>query len=168
MSDLDVDIRSVGNAAYGSRTAMADLGATQQSAPEQAAPSATSDNNAAASAISDSLVQFRYDSFRFVYKPDYGRIVLIDQSPMTGEPIAQIPSQRVLELYAEQRRSEAKAALMAGEGGEQVTASAGRGRRMTASTVSPVALSVASMPALPAAQIAAVSASPANPVNITI
>ena len=49
---------------------------------------------------------FRYDSFRFIYQTDYGRIVLVNQNPETGMQIAQIPSQRALQIYAEQTRTD--------------------------------------------------------------
>ncbi len=44
---------------------------------------------------------FRYNSFEFVYRQDVGRIVLIGQSPETGETVVQVPSERALRLYAQ-------------------------------------------------------------------
>ncbi|MET1028279.1 MAG: hypothetical protein ABWY00_13995, partial [Dongiaceae bacterium] len=96
------------------------------------------------------------------YKPDYGRIVLIEQSPVTGEQISQIPSQRVLELYAEQRRSEA-------DGNSAIShaaiATSAKGRRM-ASHAS--AVSTTAMVSVPALTPPPTVSRTANPVNIRI
>src|SRR5262245_51211753 len=48
---------------------------------------------------------FRYNSFEFVYRQDVGRIVLIGQSPETGETVIQVPSERALRVYAQTARS---------------------------------------------------------------
>jgi uncharacterized FlaG/YvyC family protein len=42
---------------------------------------------------------FRYNSFQFIYRQDIGRIVLIGQSPETGERVIQVPSEEVLRAY---------------------------------------------------------------------
>jgi hypothetical protein len=42
---------------------------------------------------------FRYNSYEFVYRQDIGRIVLIGQSPETGERVIQVPSEQVLRAY---------------------------------------------------------------------
>ena len=42
---------------------------------------------------------FRYNSFEFIYRQDIGRIVLVGQSPETGERIIQVPSEQVLRAY---------------------------------------------------------------------
>ena len=42
---------------------------------------------------------FRYNSFQFIYRQDIGRIVLIGQSPETGERVVQVPSEQVLRAY---------------------------------------------------------------------
>jgi hypothetical protein len=42
---------------------------------------------------------FRYNSFEFIYRQDIGRIVLIGQSPETGERVIQVPSEQVLRAY---------------------------------------------------------------------
>ncbi|MGH6891877.1 MAG: hypothetical protein ACREEP_06440 [Dongiaceae bacterium] len=49
---------------------------------------------------------FRYNSFEFVYRQDIGRIVLIGQSPETGERIIQVPSEQVLRAYERAVRAE--------------------------------------------------------------
>jgi hypothetical protein len=42
---------------------------------------------------------FRYNSFEFIYRQDIGRIVLIGQSPETGERVVQVPSEQALRAY---------------------------------------------------------------------
>jgi hypothetical protein len=117
MSELDMDIRAVSNASFGGRAAISDpvqaptgdqSGLTSQPLENQAGqPSVASDTSGTSAAIGKPSVL--YDSFRFMYRTDYGRIVLVDQDPETGKPISQIPSQRALQLYAEQHRSEEQA-----------------------------------------------------------
>jgi hypothetical protein len=112
MSELDVDVRAVSSASFGARNTVAD--ANQTPADEQAGltsqPVDGNDQsaNAGSTGVPVAVAQptFRYDSFRFIYRSDYGRIVLVDQNPETGKPISQIPSQRALQLYAEQNRTE--------------------------------------------------------------
>lgn len=54
---------------------------------------------------------FRYNSFQFVYRQDIGRIVLIGQSPETGERVIQVPSEQVLRAYARTARAERQRAV---------------------------------------------------------
>ena len=42
---------------------------------------------------------FRYNSFEFVYRQEIGRIVLVGQSPETGERVVQVPSEQALRAY---------------------------------------------------------------------
>ena len=49
---------------------------------------------------------FRYNSFRFIYRQDVGRIVLIGQSPETGERVIQVPSEEALRAYERTERAE--------------------------------------------------------------
>ncbi|MEZ5831466.1 MAG: hypothetical protein R3D05_09810 [Dongiaceae bacterium] len=49
---------------------------------------------------------FRYNSFEFIYRQDIGRIVLIGQSPETGERVIQVPSEQVLRAYERTARAE--------------------------------------------------------------
>jgi hypothetical protein len=48
----------------------------------------------------------RYNSFQFIYRQDIGRIVLIGQSPETGERVIQVPSEQVLRAYERTARVE--------------------------------------------------------------
>jgi hypothetical protein len=57
---------------------------------------------------------FRYNSTEFVYRQDIGRIVLIGQSPVTGERKIQIPSEEALRAYERTIRAEAQRSLLAG------------------------------------------------------
>jgi hypothetical protein len=43
---------------------------------------------------------FVYNSFEFVYRQEIGRIVLVGQSPETGERVVQVPSEQALRAYA--------------------------------------------------------------------
>ena len=131
MSELDVDIRAVSGASFGARSAVTDgnqtpaadpSGLTSQSMNGNDNQSASADGAGAPVAVAQPT--FRYDSFRFIYRTDYGRIVLVDQDPETGKPISQIPSQRALQLYAEQNRTEQHPAA---NSAVVTTASAGTG-----------------------------------------
>jgi hypothetical protein len=142
MSELDLDIRTVASASYGARNAASDL--SQVPAASDASSSQAAQTVQASQVGQAGQSSFRYDSFRFVYTPTYGRIVLIDQNPETGKAISQIPSQRALQIYAEQRRielqtetasttpapSQSKPTTTVGTGGSVVSgAGTGFGRR---------------------------------------
>jgi hypothetical protein len=49
---------------------------------------------------------FRYNSFEFIYRQDIGRIVLVGQSPETGERVIQVPSEQALQAYERTARVE--------------------------------------------------------------
>ena len=63
----------------------------------------------------------RYNSFQFIYRQDIGRIVLIGQSPETGERVIQVPSEQVLRAYERTVRVERQ---MARQQGDQLPSSA--------------------------------------------
>jgi hypothetical protein len=63
----------------------------------------------------------RYNSFQFIYRQDIGRIVLIGQSPETGERVVQVPSEQVLRAYERTVRVERQ---LSREQGSQPAASA--------------------------------------------
>lgn len=114
MSELDLDIRAVSSASNGARLSSSDVNQIQASANDQSSAAGTiqrlPDGGAATVRGAATQPTFRYDSFRFVYQTGYGRIVLVDQNPETGKAISQIPSERALQIYAEQKRSEVLAA----------------------------------------------------------
>ncbi|HWT96307.1 MAG TPA: hypothetical protein VN229_01790 [Terriglobales bacterium] len=122
MSEFDVDIRAVSGASYGARASASDINQASNSSLDSAAAQANVQQvtSAADSGGSDILSpgqpQFRYDSFRFLYRADYGRIVLVDQNPETGKAVSQIPSQRALQLYAEQKQAELRASITPASG----------------------------------------------------
>jgi hypothetical protein len=62
---------------------------------------------------------FRYNSFRFIYRQDVGRIVLIGQSPETGERVIQVPSEEALRAYERTERVERLARIQGGHSAEQ-------------------------------------------------
>ena len=69
---------------------------------------------------------FRYNSSEFVYRQDLGLIVLVGQSPETGERTIQIPSEEALRAYERTMRSEERATLLAQQlqGGSGASAAA--------------------------------------------
>ncbi|HVJ43475.1 MAG TPA: hypothetical protein VM639_18385 [Dongiaceae bacterium] len=116
MSDFDVDIRAVNGASYGARSAASDVSQPSvedlsSSAAQASVPQPVSGSGS--DTVAAIQPQFRYDSFRFLYRSDFGRIVLVDQNPETGQTVSQIPSQRALQLYAEQRQADLRNALSA-------------------------------------------------------
>lgn len=58
---------------------------------------------------------FRYNSTEFVYRQDIGRIILIGQSPVTGERKIQIPSEEALRAYERTIKADEQRALLAPE-----------------------------------------------------
>lgn len=60
-------------------------------------------NQASAAGSNQTL---RYNSFEFIYRQDIGRIVLIGQSPETGERVIQVPSEQALQAYERTARVE--------------------------------------------------------------
>ena len=81
-------------------------GATTVSAP-------VSQNAEAASQAAKHI--FRYNSFEFIYRQDVGRIVLIGQSPETGERVVQVPSEHALRIYEHTARIEKQMAQQASQ-----------------------------------------------------
>ena len=69
---------------------------------------------------------FRYNSFQFIYRQDIGRIVLIGQSPETGERVIQVPSEQVLRAYERTARVERQ---LARQQSDQSSSSASSGER---------------------------------------
>ena len=61
---------------------------------------------------------FRYNSFQFIYRQDVGRIVLVGQSPETGERVIQVPSEQVLRAYERTERVERRALIQDGRTAE--------------------------------------------------
>jgi hypothetical protein len=113
MSEFDVDIRAVSSASYGARVSASDINQASNSGLDGTSAQANvlQGTSTTGSSGSDGQPQFRYDSFRFLYRADYGRIVLVDQNPETGKAVSQIPSQRALQLYAEQKQAELRASI---------------------------------------------------------
>jgi hypothetical protein len=58
---------------------------------------------------------FRYNSTEFVYRQDIGRIILIGQSPVTGERKIQIPSEEALRAYERTIKADEQRSLLAPE-----------------------------------------------------
>jgi len=84
----------------------------------QQSPAATVDVAEAAradAAVASAGQMLRYNSFEFVYRQDIGRIVLIGQSPETGERVVQLPSEQVLQAYERTKRVERQAQVQGSE-----------------------------------------------------
>lgn len=77
-------------AAEESRTSVANVASPAAQQPKAPEPSAI----------------FRYNSFEFVYRQDIGRIILVGQSPETGERVVQVPSEQALRAYERTARAE--------------------------------------------------------------
>ncbi|MBI2254248.1 MAG: hypothetical protein HYU58_06500 [Proteobacteria bacterium] len=115
---------------------------------------------------------YRYNSFEFSYRQDFGKIVLLRQKPDTGEVVQQFPSEYYLQKYADgQRVARSAAEEHVGNGaGTGQAASTARAAQTAASqpvvsapAPSP-APSVPSAPALPSAG----NGGSASPVNLTV
>jgi hypothetical protein len=84
-------------------SAAADLSASESRA---AAVATSVSANAQQTGANPPQQMFRYNSFEFVYRQDIGRIVLIGQSPETGERVIQVPSEQALRAYEHTARVE--------------------------------------------------------------
>jgi hypothetical protein len=134
-------------------------------------------NEAVAAQPADQVVApveqtYRYNSFEFSYRQDFGKIVLLRQKPDTGEVVQQFPSEYYLRKYADGQRV-VKSAANEGTGAKasaalpQVTgASAGTSASPdVASTPAPApAPSIPTAPALPSAGAGGASAA----VDLTV
>lgn len=82
-------------------------GEAQATAPVQSVKPQGAD-----SSVLSNVLNFRYNSTEFVYRQDIGRIVLIGQSPETGERTIQIPSEEALRAYERTMRAEERQSLL--------------------------------------------------------
>ena len=80
--------------------------ATPLSQQAQAATVATAQTPQAQAVAASADANFRYNSFEFIYRQDIGRIVLVGQSPETGERVVQVPSEQALQAYERTARVE--------------------------------------------------------------
>jgi hypothetical protein len=110
---------------------------------------------------------FRYNSFEFSYRQDFGKIVLLRQRPDTGEVVQQFPSEYYLRKYADGQRVAARSAEAGG-----AAKSAPETKTPTAAVAAPIISAPApdaapSVPVAPALPGAGVSAA-APRVDVTI
>ncbi len=91
-------------------SAAATLSASESQAATVAATTARTQTGA-----NSAEQMLRYNSFQFIYRQDIGRIVLIGQSPETGERVVQVPSEQVLRAYERTVRFERQAARQQGD-----------------------------------------------------
>ena len=82
----------------------------------RAAAMGAADSAQAQTATANAEQMFRYNSFEFIYRQDIGRIVLIGQSPETGERVIQVPSEHALRAYERTVRVERQRAQTEGSG----------------------------------------------------
>jgi hypothetical protein len=80
--------------------------ATPSSQEGRAAAVAAAGTPQAQGTVTNAHQTFRYNSFEFIYRQDIGRIVLIGQSPETGERVIQVPSEQALQAYERTARVE--------------------------------------------------------------
>ena len=99
----------------------ASAAATLSANGAQATTVAASDSARTQTGASSTEQMLRYNSFQFIYRQDIGRIVLIGQSPETGERVIQVPSEQVLRAYERTVRVERQ---MARQQGDQAPSSA--------------------------------------------
>lgn len=91
------------------REASAAASANANSQPSTVTPVVSS---APQSSFSVAPQDFRFNSTQFVYRQDIGRIILIGQSPVTGERKIQIPSEEALRAYERTIRAEEQRSLL--------------------------------------------------------
>jgi len=120
-----------------------------------------------------------YNSIEFIYKQDYGRVVLLEQQPDTGQEIAQVPSQYRLQQYAAtiraQRRSQLQKLLSEGEGqpskkgaAPQVATGTGTTGVKPSGTTAPAPTPQTAPAPQAAPQVAATTAAPGAHVDIRV
>ena len=107
-------------------TVQASAAANPSSNGAQAATVAAAESARTQSGASSAEQMLRYNSFQFIYRQDIGRIVLIGQSPETGERVIQVPSEQVLRAYERTVRVERQ---MARQQGDQSAISASSGEQ---------------------------------------
>jgi len=117
---------------------------------------------------------YRYNSFEFSYRQDFGKIVLLRQKPDTGEVVQQFPSEYYLRKYADsQRVAQSAAGERSGNGNGAAAKQAVESTPAPQSAASQPAVSapapspapsVPSAPALPSAS----SGGSAGAVNLTV
>lgn len=86
-------------------SAAADILSSETSAP----PAARQIADAVASDTSAKLPL--YNSIEFIYKQDFGRVVLLEQEPDTGQEITQVPSQYRLQQYQATMRAQRRSQM---------------------------------------------------------
>jgi len=106
---------------------------------------------------------FRYNSTQFIYRQDIGRIILIGQSPVTGERTIQIPSEEALRAYERTMRSEERQTLLNSHAApEQQSPSSASPSSASPSSASPVIAPAPQLVALPNLQQAVSAVVSAN------
>jgi hypothetical protein len=105
----------------------ASAAATLSANGAQAATVAAAESARTQTGASSAEQMFRYNSFQFIYRQDIGRIVLVGQSPETGERVIQVPSEQVLRAYERTARVERQ---LARQQSDQSSSSASSGAPM--------------------------------------
>ena len=174
-ASLSLDVRAaVGASVLGAGTNVSSAPVDTTTAPD-AVTSSTSGQQVPAAPV--------YNAFEFIYRSDFGKIILREQNVETGQEVTQVPSEYHLQQYAATQRAQRvlqQARLLHPEnGGTQPRSGAGT---KTAGTTSGTAVatstgqSVPSPAPAPAAQpapqaapvVAAAAAAPAAHVDIKV
>jgi hypothetical protein len=137
--------------------------------------------NAATAEPSDQAVAvsgqaYRYNSFEFSYRQDFGKIVLQRQRPDTGEVVQQFPSEYYLRKYADSERVARSAQVYAAPKAEAQSADSAVAEsapaNVAAASAAPVSVAAppasgADIPSAPALSSGGAAAS-SQSVNLTI
>jgi hypothetical protein len=181
---------SVGNTALGSGSSLSlDVRAAAGAAVLAANTNASSASTGATDAVTLSSAEQStpavpvYNAYEFIYRSDYGKIILREQNVDTGQEVTQIPSEYHLQQYAATQRAQrvqqqAKLYHLENGGtqprqgtGVKATGSTGKTVAAAASTgqVAPApAPAPAPQAAAPAAPAVAAAAAPAAHVDIKV
>jgi uncharacterized FlaG/YvyC family protein len=168
---------SVGNAGLGSGATLsldvrAAAGASVLAANANSS-SASAETTASPDAVTHSLPEQRapaYNSIEFIYRQDYGKVILREQNAETGQEVTQIPSEYHLQQYAATQRAQRvhqQATLYHLEsGGGQPQPRTGVGTKATVSggTTGRAAVPVSTGQSAPAPAPVPAAAAPAAPV----
>jgi hypothetical protein len=173
---------SVGNTALGSGASLsldtrAALGASVLAANANVS-SAAADTAASSNAVTLSLPDQQvsaaplYNAFEFIYRTDYGKIILREQNAETGQEVTQIPSEYHLQQYAATQRAQrvqqqARLLHLEGGGGQSRQGSGTRTVAAGATGGKPATPAVSTGQGAPAPAPTPQAAAPAAPVVAT-
>ena len=148
----------VGNTGVGAASSLALDVRVAVGAGVFAAGNATTTSAPTQSSAASQKVLPTYNAFQFVYRPDYGKVILLWENAETGQEVNQVPSEYHLQQYAATQRAQRQQQLAKLDSGSTTrsTGSVTTGRRASGGTGS-----VGVAPAVTPSAGAAVQAAPA-------